>query len=148
MTAALSIVSAVALTTAMTFYTANTKAQSTPSLSGSCGFVANPQKWGFVPIAGNKYDWGIGYGVYNFDTRTVIYANSDVDVKIVGTEPSYSERIITYKITVTAHPDIPNTYKIGSEVNNDYMTVISTNGGNTLLFAGRRGDSTGVCQKI
>jgi hypothetical protein len=41
MTAALSLVSAVALTAAVTFYTSNTKAQSAPTLSGSCGFVSN-----------------------------------------------------------------------------------------------------------
>ena len=148
MTAALSIVSAFALTTAMTFYTSNTKAQSSATLSGSCGFVSNAQKWGFTPIAGNKYDWGIAYGVYNFDTKTVTYANSDVDVKVVGTEPSFSERVITGDITITAHPNIPNTYKVGSVGSDDYMTVISTNGGNTFLLAGRMGDSTGVCQKL
>ncbi len=148
MTAALSLVSAVALTAAVTFYTSNTKAQSTPTLSGSCGFVSNAQKWGFTPIAGTKYDWGTAYGVYNFDAKTVTFANSDVEVKAVGTEPSYSERIITGQITITAHPSIPNTYKVGSAGSNDYMTVISTNGGNTFLLAGRMGDSTGVCQKL
>lgn len=145
---AISVIAAIAISMIIIFHASHTKAQSAPTLSGSCGFVSNSQKWGFTPIAGNKYDWGVAYGVYNFDAQTVVFANSDVDVKAVGTEPDYSERVITASITISAHPRIPNTYKVSFQGSEDYMTVISTNGGNTFLLAGRNGDATGVCQKL
>lgn len=153
MTAALSIVSAVALTTALTFYTSNTKAQSTPSLSGSCGFVLTTQTWGWIPVSGNTYDAGLAYGVFNFDTKKITYAVSQVKVNNIGNNPGFSEKEESVGFKVVPHPTIPSTFKIvyvdaaGVEAG-DYTTVVATNGGNTFLMAGYLGDSAGVCQKI
>lgn len=145
----------VALTASMTFYASKTKAQtsSVPLLTGSCGFVLNTTTWGFVPEAGNDYDWGPGYGVINFDKNTLDAAVSLISVKRVGVEPEFEEKIISHTFKLQRHPFIPSAFNLipiepdGKE-NSDYQTIISTNSGNTFLMAGRRGDATGVCQKI
>jgi hypothetical protein len=145
----------IALIALITLYTSSTKAQTStlPSLTGSCGFVLNTTTWGFVPEAGKDYDWGPGYGVINFDKNTLDAAVSLIAVKSVGVEPDFEEKIISHPIKIQRHPFIPSAFKLipiepdGTE-NSDYQTIISTNGGNTFLMAGRRGDATGVCQKI
>ena len=128
----------------------NAKASST-TLSGSCGFVMSPQRFGWTPSVGNTYD-SITYGVIDFDNKTLSTGQGHALVNAGDAEPTYSETAFTASFVPHALT-VSNAWKL-SLVNSskvetgDSINVISTNSGNTFLIADMHAGGTGVCQKL
>ena len=152
MTAALSIISAVALTTAMTFYTSNTKAQSSATLTGSCGFILN-KNFGGLSNMNVGYDFMQNYiGVIDFDKKTLIGSGNHVYDYQKTTATVKNETFPTFTLTA----DISNfsgsyRFKVGTD--GTILTVVPVNSSNTFMLMldyGSKAEptATGVCQKV
>ncbi len=153
MTAALSIVSAVALTTAMTFYTSNTKAQASTGLTGSCGYLMNKNFNGLSNM-NVGYDYMQNYiGIIDFDKKSFVGSGSHVydyqktTANVINeTFPTQTMAIAESKFTGSYR------YKLGND--DTYLTVVPTNSSNTFMLMVDYGKSTtepsatGVCQKV
>lgn len=129
----------------------NAKAN-TSTLSGTCGFVMTPQRWGWTPIADGttEYD-SITYGVINFDNQTVTSSQGKVTPNAGDAEPSYSEAPFSYNFN-PHQLAVPNSWRLslvsGGVETGDSVNVVATNGGTTFLIADMRAGGTGICQKI
>ena len=152
MTAALYIVSAVALTTAMTFYTSNTKAQASTGLTGSCGFVLN-KNFGGLSNLNVGYDFMQNYiGVIDFDKKTLIGAGNHITDYQKTTAKVTNETLGSNTLTADVSMFSGSfRFKIGTD--GTVLTVVPVNSSNTFMLMLDYGSqaeptATGVCQKI
>lgn len=149
---ALSFAGVVALTTALTFYTSNTKAQSSVGLSGSCGFVMN-KNFGGLSSMNVGYDFMQNYiGVIDFDKKTFVGAGSHVYNYQQTTATVTNETFPTFTLT----PDVSNfngSYRFKLGTAGAVLTIVPVNTANTFMLMLDYGSSaeptaTGVCQKV
>lgn len=149
---ALSFAGVALLSAALTFYTSNSKAQTSVGLTGSCGFVMN-KNFGGLSNMNVGYDFMQNYiGVIDFDKKTFLGAGSSVSNYQQSTATVSN---VTFP-TTNLIPDVSNfsgsyRFKLGSD--GTVITVVPVNSSNTFMLmldygATAEPTATGVCQKI
>jgi len=133
-------------------FTNFTVAQSnTNTLSGVFGCTLRDDRWGATPVVGNNYDVSGLVWILDASNKTFSGINMRYSFQANGSIARQPETIDKNAPIQIQSTELMGVYKMGFD-EDDYIYMISTNGGNTLLLSAA-GSSTwvsqsGICQKM